>query len=298
MVLRLLTTGSRSRSGIVGLFIALLIAVLIIHHIDRAESPLPPGQTLHQLHIAQNEMNCTDCHGLDSETPIEKCASCHDASEIEQRFDTFKNEIGTVEANQEKRWDFGVFSHELHPKTENCEQCHSNAVQLGKTPYMATLSMQVCMDCHRKSDGPLECSRCHSMLPILPPMDHTQDWQRAHGAVAQNTPSKCTLCHEESFCQECHEGNNITTRIHPLNWDQTHSFSAKGQEEDCLVCHQTRDECVACHRQRNVLPHPLGSSWADPVTGGDHTTAADNLESCLDCHDMGNADPVCVKCHK
>ncbi|MCX6640381.1 MAG: hypothetical protein NTW14_07870 [bacterium] len=272
-------------------------ALYCLHHVASARDG---GMTLHQIHVEQGEMTCDDCHARNAQVQKANCSSCHEAGEVDQRYKTFLAEIESAEANEEQERDLPAFSHDQHPEKVGCQECHQNFQTLGKIPFEVNLSMPICTDCHRSSNGPLECSKCHGPGPITPPLDHLQDWRRVHGAVAQVDPGKCSTCHEESYCQDCHEGSNVTANIHPLNWVQTHSFSAKGQEDDCLVCHQTRDQCVSCHRQRNVQPHPLGSSWADPTTGGDHTTAAGNLESCLDCHDLGSADPVCARpgCHK
>ncbi len=174
-----------------------------------------------------------------------------------------------------------------------------------------------CTDCHveKQAASKETCSNCHDAADVerlfatfrmdverngAPrPASHASDWRRAHGAIAGADPGECFVCHEQSTCQDCHEGENIRANIHPLNYRYIHAFDARGHEQDCLVCHETRDFCVDCHRQTSVLTHPLGPTWANS-DGGEHAEEAEaDLESCLACHDMGRDDPVCTRpgCH-
>jgi hypothetical protein len=135
--------------------------------------------------------------------------------------------------------------------------------------------------------------------PPLPP-DHTQDYRRTHGRDAALEEERCTRCHAQRFCLDCHEGENLQGHVHPLNFRFTHRFEVQDQEAECLTCHESRDFCVDCHRRQRILPHPLGSAWARPNTGGGHSAEAEaNLESCLSCHDLGLEDPTCIRpgCH-
>lgn len=186
--------------------------------------------------------------------------------------------------------------HDLHVKGQGmgCKDCH---VQ-GQLP-----KQEVCQNCHEASEVEKLFSTYVinvSQFGAPKPEDHTQDYRRVHGAISATDPANCSVCHEQRFCQDCHEGENIQGAIHPLNFRRTHAFEAAGHEQDCLVCHETREFCVDCHRQNLVLFHPLGPSWAKPEEGGAHKEEAEaDLESCLDCHDLGNADPVCTRpgCH-
>ncbi len=187
--------------------------------------------------------------------------------------------------------------HTLHVQEQSltCDDCHA--------PQLA-IKRETCQNCH---DAPevakllqtFTAEVASGALPA-PPADHTQDFRRAHGLKAGVDPLRCSKCHRQSFCQDCHEGENLQGTIHPLNFRQTHGFEALGQVQDCLVCHENREFCTDCHRQSGVINHPLGTGWANPSEGGAHTEEAEaNLESCLDCHDLGRDDPVCTRpgCH-
>lgn len=233
MVLRQLTTrpGKAISFLLVSLSAVLLYAWFCGVGSDlRAADPEPP---LHTIHVVDQELACTDCHGVELTIQKDFCAECHDADEVEGLLVKFSAQVAEI--------------------------------------------------------GPPQ-----------PPADHTMDFRRAHGASASVDRDYCSRCHREDFCQDCHEGINISGRIHPLNFKATHFFDAQGQEEDCLVCHETRQFCTDCHRRNMVLPHMLGPGWANGAQGGTHAEEAEsNLETCLDCHDLGMSDPVCTRpgCH-
>jgi hypothetical protein len=109
----------------------------------------------------------------------------------------------------------------------------------------------------------------------------------------------CATCHQQSFCQKCHEGENLDNTTHPMNYAFTHALEAQGKEKTCTVCHQDRQFCNDCHRDYQVFPHNHQQpGWAVPNTGGLHVMEAENdLESCISCHEM-NAQEVCQPCHQ
>ncbi len=178
-----------------------------------------------------------------------------------------------------------------------CEECHAPQLMI-KT--------ESCANCHDPAevDGYYNLFHEQAAIPgMVPrPRDHADDFRRAHGPAAELDHQRCSMCHTQSSCQDCHEGVNLQARIHPLNFAQTHPFEARGQEAECLTCHETRQFCLDCHRQpgRRAINHPVGSLWANPQEGGAHKDeATGDLESCLACHDMGTEDPVCTQpgCH-
>ncbi|RJP76421.1 MAG: hypothetical protein C4524_10110 [Candidatus Zixiibacteriota bacterium] len=187
--------------------------------------------------------------------------------------------------------------HQVHVTEQNmsCQDCHEPNLQINR---------EFCVNCHAATevDGLVEAFRENTAglnRPPLPP-DHTIDFRRQHGQDASLQPEWCTRCHAQRFCLDCHEGENLQGRIHPLNFRFTHPFSVLDQESECLTCHETREFCVDCHRQQRVLTHPLGAGWANVTTGGAHAGEAEaNLESCLSCHDLGLDDPTCIRpgCH-
>jgi hypothetical protein len=195
--------------------------------------------------------------------------------------------------------DLEMNLHKLHVAEQGltCEDCHAPQQVIRK---------ENCQNCHEPDQVAMYLQEFHEQV-IIPgmapcPRDHADDFRRAHGPQAELDPNRCTECHAQRFCQNCHEGVNLQGRIHPLNFVQVHPFEARGQEEECLSCHQTRQFCVDCHNQpgHRVINHPVGPGWANTTEGGAHRDeASTGLESCLDCHDLGAADPVCTRpgCH-
>lgn len=185
----------------------------------------------------------------------------------------------------------------IQDQSLNCEDCHA--------PHQ-TIKTETCANCHEPGDvkGYVKKFSEQAALPGMAPRprDHADDFRRAHGPQAELNPTRCTTCHAQRFCQDCHEGVNLQGNIHPLNFVQTHPFEARGQEEECLTCHQTRQFCEDCHLQpgHRAINHPVGPGWANTVDGGAHKSEAESdLESCLACHDLGTAEPVCTRpgCH-
>ena len=165
--------------------------------------------------------------------------------------------------------------------------------------------MVFCMDCHDQKSAANECSTCHLPEESLIPVSHTLDFKHNHSDLASNedhvilNDKKCSTCHQTSFCQECHEGDNLDRLSHPLNYQFTHALESQGKEMECSVCHTERSFCIECHRDNNVLPHSHTPGWVNQIkgNGGRHSFEAEiDLESCMACHEH-NAEEICQPCH-
>ena len=165
--------------------------------------------------------------------------------------------------------------------------------------------MSECMNCHSAKSASSECSACHLPEDDLKPASHTINFAHSHSDLAKNGADEmssdmgCVDCHQQSFCQECHEGENLDETTHPLNYEFTHALESQGKEKDCSVCHQDRQFCSACHRDYQVYPHNhQQSGWTIAVGGGLHAIEASNdLESCISCHEQ-DAEETCQPCHQ
>ncbi|MFZ0390111.1 MAG: hypothetical protein WAN36_06590, partial [Calditrichia bacterium] len=161
--------------------------------------------------------------------------------------------------------------------------------------------------CHSTRNISNECQTCHLPDEDLMPENHGPDFRHFHGNLAelpkQDAPTEqnCQLCHQTSFCQECHEGENLDRFTHPLNYEFTHSLDARGNVHQCSTCHTDNTFCSDCHVQNGVLPHSHTAGWANtiPGDGGLHSMEArSDLGNCLGCHEY-NAEQTCQKsgCH-
>jgi hypothetical protein len=292
------TGGNRKVRWMTGVSL-MLAAVFGAAQLRPSPEAAEPQATLHAVHVQDQELGCSDCHARDSGVQRQVCENCHDAAEVNGLLQEFADRVRSARGAQPTT--ALVFDHASHPAKVTCGLCHQHAETIERISFYENLRMSACMECHEEEGGPLQCTLCHGSGAISPPPNHAQDFRRRHGVAAGLDDRHCGMCHEQRYCQDCHEGVNLQGSIHPLNFRQTHAFEALGKEEDCLVCHESRSFCVDCHRTNLVLRHPLGQSWANTSDGGNHRDEAEtDLESCLSCHDLGADDPVCLRpgCHK
>jgi len=252
----------------------------------------------HPLHVEENGLSCDECHvnvmqlasGQMAIPNHDVCSACHDTD----------NDCGTCHVNPDDpeafvpvQGRYQGFAHKVHGDV-TCEQCHGNPAKAEPViPEMAQ-----CQSCHLDRSGPLECTTCH--LGEKPkPVDHKlATWDQDHGIEASFRGDECAKCHTQETCDECHQGENLTGTPHPPTWIFNHGIEADWSGE-CLSCHETRSECTSCHRQRIPVPHPFGPAFANTADGGAHVDEARAfIESCLACHDAGEGDPTCARCHQ
>ena len=44
---------------------------------------------------------------------------------------------------------------------QTCSICHGNVAEMEKVRQARELKMGDCVDCHKKNDGPTDCTTCH-----------------------------------------------------------------------------------------------------------------------------------------
>ncbi len=241
-----------------------------------------------------SEQICIDCHEKAHEPT--GCLSCH----VDD--DTY--------SSLERRGEALVFSHAGHEEAAkgSCLKCHGP----GLTP-----TMDDCRPCHDDWLDGLACDKCHLSLaayPLVPVTHqaHQGDFLRRHAAEARVGIERCTTCHAQSFCAECHDRRAPFTAalawadrpdrdfIHRPNYEARHAAEARLEPQLCLGCHAEPD-CATCHTAigrgpGGHSPHPTG--WASPGPGPNrHGPAARrDLLGCASCHSGAGAD-LCVDCH-
>ena len=265
----------------------------------------------HQYHVDEEGLDCVDCHegaeesdtGLDNLLPdMEVCADCHDVDDD----DTCNNchtdpdnprEIVRIDTYSQ------MFSHQRHVDGAlTCEQCHAEVAQ--KTDVLPVIlpTMVACLDCHESHGVDEECAVCHTPNDRLTPLNHAGDFLHAHSDLARSEApmvagKTCQTCHDEDYCQDCHEGENLDRLTHPLNYELTHALEAQANDKTCTTCHTDQMFCIDCHRDNLVLPHNHTAGWAIPIDGGRHRIEAlNNIETCIACHE-DNAERICQPCH-
>lgn len=285
---------------IIQVSVLILAAVFMSTMVFSSENQVANGVKFdHSIHVTDNEMACSDCHkGVENLSTGQRaipdhdvCSECHEVED---------GDCGVCHTTPDD--PFGVppvganyllFGHNKHIVNGlQCSQCHGN-------PGSPALPSQAeCHVCHSADFQPLDCKTCHSDQ-IPSPNDHKLvTWNQDHGLDASMATSDCSMCHAQSSCDECHQGENLYGSPHPPTWRFNH-FAETSYGAECLTCHETRETCTECHRATQPIPHALGPEWANKNNGGDHKEQAESfIESCLSCHDVGEDDPTCAKCHE
>ncbi len=288
------------RFNIVVLLSAFLIASIVIVAQDNDNKPF---KFSHKQHMAE-EMVCADCHvgveestsGMDNLMPDKAvCLDCHEGEEI-GNFDL----VIAVESYSKK------FSHQQHLAADNdCAKCHYEVSQKEEAfPYVLP-TMVECMSCHEQQAVSVGCATCHLPFENLKPISHTVNFIHNHADIARmdameiSADMSCMTCHDQQYCQDCHEGENLDQFTHPLNYEFTHALEAQINAKDCATCHTERTFCTSCHVANQVLPHSHSVGWVNnfPGDGGRHAIEARNdLAACISCHET-DAPVICQTCH-
>jgi len=138
------------------------------------------------------------------------------------------------------------------------------------------------------------CKRCHSDLNWCvnchqeqKPRNHNNAWRRkTHGFAASWERKKCSVCHQEDFCERCH--TSTTPLSHTTSWGGVNTIN-----RHCLNCHfpVSTVSCTVCH------PNPAHPSADDSP----HPPFIGNCSQ-SDCHPIGRAgepphpEPIGIQC--
>ncbi|MCF8239960.1 MAG: cytochrome C [Melioribacteraceae bacterium] len=301
----------------------------------------------HQLHAEITD--CESCHSSATEAvtlndpllpTMDDCAACHDVEDdencsmchYEENYEPFEQSV-----NQEI-----YFDHSFHTGDQDmeCTDCHQGMeeVDYGYESFGANPSMETCSTCHNnKSVASMNCESCHVSTVGLVPSDHrTARFFENHKFSSQEIDANCYMCHDDSFCEDCHVATTAMTetntktdfytpysphnyidntvkqqinRVHEFNYRFTHGIDAKEGATECQTCHEVQTFCAECH---NVMGGdfaiggfvPYSHTVDDFVSigvgtgGGEHALLAKReIESCAACHDTQGADPNCILCH-
>ncbi|MBN1999326.1 hypothetical protein JW935_17335 [candidate division KSB1 bacterium] len=261
----------------------------------------------HKQHTEDVGAECTDCHveaqastsPHDNLLPLtETCNNCHDKNaECTMCHKDPDNVIGYPQIPPY----ISKFNHSKHTGGElTCLSCHTGMNVSGDGNGTHLPGMEMCITCHKNKEKPNDCTFCHDPGEDLKPQDHRMAWQLNHGPASHVSPESCEMCHSQYDCLECHNGDNLDHKVHPLNFNNNHSIQAKGNQENCYACHQDLNYCHDCHRAELVMPrNHSAAGWSNRQNGGIHARAARmDLDSCASCHNDAGGEPVCAECHQ
>ncbi len=312
-----------------GATLALFAGLLAGCH-ARHEAAEPKAGVGHAVHV-RNGVNCTVCHGDMSAgdadalhlptNPI--CVDCHKDSHAGEA-----DKADCLSCHQEEEAPTALrhlkksltFDHKRHLKETGgqCVTCHKNAATKDSARTGAIPTMSDCAQCHQPWLDELRCEACHNNLvryPLQPVTHqaHIGDFLRRHGAEARTAVDRCSQCHTQTFCADCHDkrapvalhlqwADRIDRNfIHEPNFVQRHAPEARIEGPLCISCH-SESECLGCHTAAGrgpggLNPHPRGWASLTPGNGNRHgVEARRDILSCASCHSGPGAD-LCIDCH-
>jgi hypothetical protein len=206
-------------------------------------------------------------------TPDEICLQCHDPN----RKATSGYRI--------------LIDHVEHAKRNgSCVSCHVRTAHPRASRGGPLSLMGQCYTCHGTAEYPdasTSCGTCHPSDYDPVPAAHKEDgWAKDHGRTWEVDAQLCTMCHEQSFCTDCH-GLEMP---HPAGWVDGEAGHA-GPDVDrqtCDKCHEGGEQlCSACHHTGGK---PSSGTWMEL-----HPLQVDarGASECFDCHEPRS----CSYCH-
>jgi len=183
--------------------------------------------------------------------------------------------FGCRKLNQSMEWGWkaqrptdalSVFSHQTHKavferEQLQCAACHTMTARISDDQEAAaairaskqifTGGKDACHACHYNpttgNTAPDRCGLCHMDVREVEPANHNFDWLSRHLVFAKNDPASCEGCHQQRYCQDCHERRDQTVRsYHDTNIRFTHGIEARANPMKCGECH-TAGFCQRCH---------------------------------------------------
>ncbi len=195
---------------------------------------------------------CTSCHEHQRDYAQARCTPCHTDLKGYRPESAFKHEGEWTKAH-------GALA---RPSAATCAACHDQTY---------------CAECHSPTTA---AGRPSIVFPeeVGRSFIHRGDYVSRHTIEAGADPAGCRRCHGPSFCDSCHEVNNLTKFSadprRPASHDQAgwigvgsqqlHASAARRDISSCAGCHDqgAAATCVGCHNvatttaRGGVSPHP------------------------------------------
>lgn len=117
------------------------------------------------------------------------------------------------------------------PSSSTLPAKHPSAEEIGAEP-------KVCTDCH-DPQGTVAFKR----------FVHTADWGKSHRAEGYQAADVCAICHETSFCNDCHASR---VELKPSDKNDTEPYRSMPHRGDYLTRHRIDGKidptsCFRCH---------------------------------------------------
>lgn len=207
----------------------------------------------HREHVEDIGAECVQCHQtLFAElvrgykvgpSMKEICSQCHNGEDAREEVI-----VGFSDEKKYVKPTMPLFSHTTHIQyTEECVACHKDVYgELKKIKKVPPMSL--CSECHNNHQANRSCKVCHENVNELKPKSHTPRWvyRNGHGVQARFADEKCSECHEERECNQCHRGQS-SFAVHRPGYKHSHAMDARQRVSNCGYCHDTELSCARCH---------------------------------------------------
>ncbi len=148
--------------------------------------PAQPIPFSHKIHSGQLGIDCRVCHSFvetaaHSNLPTSQvCMSCHsqvqkDNPKLEPLRQAWASGQGVPWVQIHKTPDYAYFNHSVHiNRGVSCVTCHGRVDQMDVVYQAKSLTMEFCVDCHRKPEGELRPLDKVTELDWKAPTDATE----------------------------------------------------------------------------------------------------------------------------
>jgi len=122
---------------------------------------------------------------------------------------------------------------------------HPDAAELART-------RPICVDCHEARSEKL----------AFADFNHTPLFATTHNLIASRSVQVCTMCHQQSFCSDCHatgvelkpslknQSDTYRGMPHRGDYQSRHRIDGRFDPTSCYRCHgnpKTSQTCRPCH---------------------------------------------------
>ncbi len=146
---------------VLGVFVALQGATFSWFNNHQGYAPAQPINFSHRIHAGDNQIPCLYCHSSAERSKVagvpaaSTCMNCH--SQTRKDSPEVQKIARAVAENKPIEWvrihdlpDHVAFNHSRHVAAEiKCQQCHGPIETMDRVAQFETLSMGMCINCHR-----------------------------------------------------------------------------------------------------------------------------------------------------
>jgi len=252
----------------------------------------PEFISTHGATANEDAMSCSVCHAR------ENCELCHVNAENVAAIMALGTDPRVASLMEGKTWDPPIpGSHYV----DEWDFAHGPAMAESSTSCAVCHTQEVCSTCHVDTyemiagDFTTAAAATPEDLSITIP-GHSPNFAVAHGQAAVSATPKCSACHFESYCVDCHDGSGRPS-FHPTDFVQRHGAEVAAQLQTCSECHSNEVFCRDCHSTQGfAVADQTGAAFHDatPDWFMAHGKAArQGLDGCASCHSQTS----CLRCH-